>query len=216
MVVGEDEALLRSGLVMLLAAADFSVVAAVGNATDLLAATSDTRPDLVVTDIRMPPGNADDGLQTVLQLRMSRPDLPVMLLSQFVQRSYAVDLLASGGGDGVGVGYQLKQRIADVEQFCGDLRSVAAGDTRLDPEIVDLMVNRAARTDPGIEGLTGRQREVLAHIAEGHSNGAIARALNISDKAVVAHSSNIYEALGLPSTTAHHRRVLAVLTYLNR
>jgi DNA-binding NarL/FixJ family response regulator len=211
-VIGEDEALLRSGLTMLLEAKGLEVVAAVADAGQLVDEVLATEPDLVVTDIRMPPGRSDDGLRAALDLRARRPGLPVMLLSQFVQRSYAVDLLRSGAD---GVGYQLKQRIADVDRFCADLRSVAGGGTQLDAEVISLMVNRAARSDAGVERLTGRQREVLSLIAEGRSNTAIAGQLQISEKAVVGHTSNIYEALGLPTAIGHHRRVLAVLSYLN-
>jgi DNA-binding NarL/FixJ family response regulator len=211
-VLGEDEALLRGGLQMLLEADGMEVVAAVGDAERLVQEVATVRPDVVITDIRMPPGRSDDGLRAALRIRTDHPGQPVMVLSQFVQRSYTVDLLRTGA---VGIGYQLKQRIADVDRFCGDLRTVAAGGTSLDPEVVAMMVTRAARTDAGLGALTRRQHQVLALIAEGRSNTAIATELGIGEKAVVAHASHIYEHLGLPATEGHHRRVLAVLSYLS-
>ncbi len=211
-VIGEDEALLRGGLRLLLEANNMQVLAAVGDADALIEAVRATDPDIVITDIRMPPDHTDDGLRAALLLRDDKPGRPVMVLSQFVQRRYATDLLRSGP---TGIGYQLKQRIADIEQFGHDLQAVAAGGTRLDPEVIDLMVTRATRSDPGLDLLTARQRQVLALIAQGRSNTAIAQQLGISDKAVVQHTSHLYQHLGLPATDAHHRRVLAVLSYLN-
>jgi DNA-binding NarL/FixJ family response regulator len=210
-VIGEDEALLRDGLALLLQANGMRVVGTAGDADHLVNLTRATTPDIVITDIRMPPTHSDDGLRAALTIRAAQPPMPVMVLSQYVQRRYAVDLLA---GNPAGVGYQLKQRIADVERFCADVRTVAAGGTSLDPEVVELMVNRATRSHTGTDQLTGRQRQVLALIAEGRTNTAIAARLNISDKAVVQHTSHIYQQLGLPAATDDHRRVLAVIRYL--
>jgi DNA-binding NarL/FixJ family response regulator len=206
-VIGEDEALLRRGLGLLLEASGIEVAAAAGDADGLVEAVRAVDPD-----IRMPPDNSDDGLRAALQIRAERPDRPVMVLSQYVQRRYATDLLRSGPA---GVGYQLKQRIADVDRFCDDLRTIAAGGTLIDPEVIGMMVNRASQTHPGLERLTARQREVLGLIAEGRSNAAIAGRLGISDKAVVQHTSHLYEHLGLSASDADHRRVLAVLRYLD-
>lgn len=215
-VIGEDEALLREGLLLLLTAGGFEVVAVASDAPAVIEAVTTHRPDLLVTDIRMPPDHQDDGLRAAIHLRRSHPGLAVMVLSQHVQRSYALELL---GDDTRRVGYLLKQRIADVDRFRADLRDVASGGTVLDPDVVQAMLSRAASspTSPssqGLERLTPRQREVLALLAEGRSNAAIAARLVISEKAVVQHVSNIYDALGLPTRDDDHRRVLAVLRYL--
>lgn len=211
-VIGEDEALLRNGLRLLLESAGMTVVAAVEDAGALRAAVAAERPHLVVTDIRMPPGGTDDGLRAAVAIRAAHPATGVVVLSQYVQRRYATELLAGGQGR---VGYLLKQRVIDVERFVADLRTVAAGGTVLDPEVVETMVSRAARTTAALEGLTDRQHEVLALIAAGHSNAAIAAALSISERGVVQHMTNIYAQLHLPLDDDHHRRVLAVLHYLD-
>jgi len=169
------------------------------------------RPDLVVADIRMPPDHADDGLRAVLALRAERPGLPVVLLSQHVQRRYAVELLEAGEA---GVGYLLKQRIADVDTFVADVHRVVAGGTVLDAVVVAAMMERPRRGDP-LAGLTHRQREVLALMAEGRSNAAIASALTITEKAVVRHASHIYDELDIDRSADGHRRVLAVVRYLS-
>lgn len=201
--------LLREGLIGLLARCGHEVVAAVGDARALVTAVEEHAPDIVVTDVRMPPGFQDEGLHAAVRLRERRPALPVLVLSQYVQRSYAAELLDSG--DGTGVGYLLKDRVGQVEEFVEALRKVADGGTVVDPEVVRQLLRR--RRDP-LEQLTPREREVLALIAEGKSNGAIARELVVSDAAVGKHIGNILTKLDLPQTDETHRRVLAVLTYL--
>lgn len=211
-VIGEDEALLREGLTLVLDHGGFQVLAAAGDGPALVRQARQHGPDLVITDIRMPPGYTDEGLRAALQIRHAMPRTAIVVLSQHLQRRYAIELLAGQPG---GVGYLLKQRIADIETFCADLRRVCAGGTVLDPEVVALMVARA-RHDHGLQSLTPRQQEVLALMAEGRSNSAIARALFISEKAVVQHAAHIYDELGLQSSGDDHRRVLAVIRYLAR
>ncbi len=211
-VIAEDEALLRHGLTSLLHDAGVDVAATVSDARDVADAVEKTQPDLLLTDIRMPPGNTDDGLRTAISIRQATPDLGIMVLSQFVQRRYAVELI---GNNPAGVGYQLKQRVSDPATFLQDLQRVADGGTALDPDVVDLMVRRADTVSDSLDRLTGRQRDVLALIAEGQSNAAIAYRLCIGEKAVVMHTSNIYRELDLSHDDLHHRRVLAVLRYLN-
>jgi DNA-binding NarL/FixJ family response regulator len=212
-VIGEDEALLREGLMLVLKDAGIEVAGVARDATELLELARAEAPDVVVADIRMPPANTDDGLRAALQARRNRPESSIMILSQYVHRQYAVELLAEGSS---GVGYLLKQRIANAEGFCSDLRQVAEGGTVLDPEVVSVMLARARREDDAIESLTPRQSQVLGLIAEGRSNAAIARTLVISEKAVVQHVSHIYNQLGLPPSGDDHRRVLAVVQYLSR
>jgi DNA-binding NarL/FixJ family response regulator len=212
-VIGEDEALLREGLVLLLERAGFDVVASEDDADRLVAAALRHRPDVVVTDIRMPPGGTDDGLRAALRLRSRLPRTGILVLSQHLSRQYAIDLLA---GDASGVGYLLKQRVADARRFAADIRRVAGGSTVLDPEIAAAAVARAEQVDDRVSRLTRRQREVLSLLAEGLSNAAIAESLVITEKSVVEHVSKVYEALELPQTGNEHRRVLAVLRYLSR
>lgn len=212
-VIGEDEALLREGLVLLLRRAGFDVVAAEPDADRLLAAALHHRPDVVVTEIRMPPGGTDDGLRAALSLRSRRPLTGVVVLSQHLSRQYAMDLLA---GDASGVGYLLKQRVADARRFAEDIRRVAGGGTVLDPEIAAAAVARAQHIDDRVALLTRRQREVLSLLAEGRSNASIAESLVITEKSVVEHVSKVYDVLELPQTGHEHRRVLAVLKYLSR
>jgi DNA-binding NarL/FixJ family response regulator len=212
-VIGEDEALLRQGLTLVLQQGGFDVVADAVNAPELLRCVRQQTPDLVVTDIRMPPTYADEGLLAALEIRRTMPETAIVVLSQHVQRRYAMELLTERPA---GVGYLLKQRIADIATFCEDLRRVCAGGTVLDPEVVALMVARAQRDDDALARLTARQREVLALMAEGRSNAAIARGLTITEKAVVQHVSRIYDELGLPPSEDDHRRVLAVVRYLSR
>ncbi|MFE6282782.1 response regulator [Streptomyces sp. NPDC057877] len=207
--LAEDSVLLREGLIGLLARFGHQVVAAVGDAAALVAAVEAETPDIVVTDVRMPPGFQDEGLHAAVRLRERRPGLPVLVLSQYVQRAYAAELLDSG--DGSGVGYLLKDRVGQVEEFVTALSEVAAGGTVVDPEVVRQLLRR--RRDP-LERLTPREREVLALIAEGRSNGAIARALVVSEAAVGKHISGIFTKLDLPQAEETHRRVLAVLAYL--
>ena len=209
LVLAEDSVLLRDGLVGLLTRFGYEVVAAVGDADALLAAAAEHTPDVVVTDVRMPPGFQDEGLHAAVKLREERPGLPVLVLSQYVQRAYAAELLDSG--DGTGVGYLLKDRVGQVEEFVAALREVAAGGTVVDPEVVRQLLRR--RRDP-LARLSPREREVLALMAEGRSNGAIAKALVVSDAAVGKHIGSILTKLDLPPADDTHRRVLAVLAYL--
>ncbi|MFF5759387.1 response regulator [Streptomyces longwoodensis] len=208
-VLAEDGVLLRDGLTALLERFGHRVVAAVGDAPALLDAVRAHDPDVVVTDVRMPPGFADEGLHAAVRLRGERPGLPVLVLSQYVQRAYAADLLDSG--DGTGVGYLLKDRVGQVAEFVDALDEVAAGGTVVDPEVVRQLLRR--RRDP-LERLTPREREVLALVAEGRSNGAVARALVVSEAAVGKHIGSILTKLDLPPAQDVHRRVLAVLAYL--
>ncbi|MGI9030609.1 MAG: response regulator [Ilumatobacteraceae bacterium] len=212
-VIGEDEALTRAGLALMLVQAGFDVVGTAGDADELVALTADRAPDLVITDIRMPPTHTDDGLRAAVEIRRAHPATAVVVLSQHVQRRYAVDLL---GDEPSRIGYLLKDRIVDVENFITDVRRVGEGGTVLDPTVIAAMLSRTQRPDRAVEQLTPRQREVLALIAEGRSNGAIARQLNVSEKAVVQHASNIYDELSLPPSQDDHRRVLAVVRYLMR
>jgi DNA-binding NarL/FixJ family response regulator len=208
-VLAEDSVLLREGLVGVLARFGHEVVAAVGDADALRRAVPEHAPDLVVTDVRMPPGFQDEGLRAALALRADDPAMPVLVLSQYVQRAYAADLLDSG--DGTGVGYLLKDRIGQVEQFAEAVEQVAAGGTVVDPEVVRQLLRR--RRDP-LAALTPREREVLGLVAEGRSNGAIARELVVTEAAVGKHIGNILGKLDLPPAEDTHRRVLAVLAYL--
>jgi DNA-binding NarL/FixJ family response regulator len=212
-LIGEDEALLRDGLSLVLERGGFEVIAAVGTARELIEQTGRHRPDLVVTDIRMPPTFTDEGLRAALEIRGSQPSVPLVVLSQHLQRRYALELLANPTA---GTGYLLKQRIADTRTFYQDLRRVSQGGTVLDPEVVQLMVTRASSEHDVIGGLTERQREVLELMAQGRSNGWIARSLSITEKSVVQHVSHIYDELGLHVDTDDHRRVLAVVRYLSR
>lgn len=211
-VIAEDEALLRHGLQLVLEVGGFEVVAAVGDAVELESAVSLHLPELVITDIRMPPTHSDEGLRAALRLRTKHPEIAVVVLSQHMQRRYANELLQSSGGK---VGYLLKQRIADVDTFLGQLREVAAGGMALDQDVVALMVARAQRSNGAIRALTPRQQEVLALMAEGRSNSRIAAELFLSEKAVVQHTSRIYDSLNLALDGESHRRVLAVMHYLS-
>ena len=211
-VIGEDEALLRSGLTHVMRAAGFDVVAAVGHAHELVRSAAEHVPDIVVTDIRMPPDHKDAGLRAAVEIRREHPEIAVLVLSQHLQRTYAVELL---GDRSSGVGYLLKQRIADVDTFTEDLRRIAAGGTVLDPEVVSLMVARARGHHDALDRLTPRQQQVLALMSEGRTNASIARTLSITERAVVQHTSHIYDALDLALSDDDHRRVLAVIRYLS-
>jgi DNA-binding NarL/FixJ family response regulator len=208
-VLAEDAVLLREGLAGLLTRFGFEPVAAVGDAGALKAAVAEHRPGLLITDVRMPPGFTDEGLRVAVELRERDPGLAVVVLSQYVQHSYAAELLDSGA-DG-GVGYLLKDRVGDVEEFIDALRRVAAGGTVVDPQVISQLVRR--RRDP-LTALSAREREVLALMAEGRSNAAIARKLVVSEAAVGKHVGNILYKLRLPQTEDTNRRVLAVLAYL--
>lgn len=211
-VIGEDQALMRTGLTLVLERAGLEIVAIAGDAEDVVRKTAAHRPDLLIADIRMPPTHTDDGLRAALEARALLPGLPVLVLSQYLQRDYAVELLESGDE---GVGYLLKQRIADVDRFVADLRRIVAGASVLDPEVVAAMVDRHRAEEDPVAQLTERQRAVLELMAQGRSNAAIAEQLGVSEKAVVRHTSNIYGELGLPSSSDDHRRVLAVVRYLS-
>ena len=187
-VIGEDEALLREGLSLVLANGGFEVADTAGDAQTLIAHARRLAPDLVITDIRMPPGYTDEGLRAALEIRRTMPSMPIVVLSQHLQRQVAIQLVAGHSG---GVGYLLKQRIADIATFCADLRRVQAGGMVLDPEVVSLMVARARAGHKGLRRLTARQQEVLALMAEGRSNVSIARALSLTERAVIQHVSNI-------------------------
>ena len=208
-VLAEDGVLLREGLVGVLTRFGFNVAAAVGTAEELLDAVAAHHPDLVITDIRMPPGYSDEGLRAVVSLRGDHPDLAVVVLSQYVQPEYAAMLLDAGNGRGVG--YLLKDRVVDVADFVAALRTVVGGGVVLDPQVVAQLLQRPR--DP-LVGLSGREREVLALIAEGHSNTAIAKRLFVSEAGVGKHVGNILAKLGLPPTEDTNRRVMAVLAYL--
>jgi DNA-binding NarL/FixJ family response regulator len=211
-VVAEDQALLREGIVRLLTDAGFDVVAEAGDAPDLLRKVGAHKPDLAVVDVQMPPGNADDGLQAALEIRATRPEVGVLVLSQFAEERYALDLV---GDDPAGVGYLLKDRVSDFAAFAEAVRRVAAGGVVLDPTVVARMVGRQRRDDP-LELLTPREREVLELMAEGRSNRGIAEVLVVTPAAVEKHVSQIFSKLDLPAEAGDHRRVLAVLTFLRR
>jgi DNA-binding NarL/FixJ family response regulator len=210
-VIAEDLYLLREGLVRLLEAHGFDVVAAVPTAPELLRALLDTKPDVGIVDVRLPPTHTDDGLRAALRARDQVPGLPVLVLSQYVEQLYARELLADQAGGG---GYLLKDRVFNDESFTAAIRTVAAGGTVLDPEVVRKLMVRHSRDEP-LARLTPREREVLALMAEGRSNAAIAGRLSVTEKAVSKHAAGIFAKLGLAPSDDDNRRVLAVLTYLN-
>jgi DNA-binding NarL/FixJ family response regulator len=209
-VIAEDSALFREGLARLLADRGHHVVAAVGDADALLAAVARHHPDVAVADIRMPPTHTDEGLRAAIELRRDHPGTGVLVLSQYIETSYAARLL---GGNAAGVGYLLKDRVADGAEFADALTRVAAGGTALDPEVVSQLV-RASRRADGLAALTPRERDVLAAMAEGRSNAGIAASLVVSAGVVEKHVASIFGKLGLPPSEADNRRVLAVLRYL--
>ncbi|MDX3099366.1 response regulator transcription factor [Nonomuraea angiospora] len=209
-VIAEDLALLRDGLIRLLSANGFEVVAAVDNGPMLLDALTRERPDVAVVDVRLPPGYTDEGLRAALEARRLVPGLPVLILSQYVEQLYARELLSSRSG---GVGYLLKDRVGDIDRFVDAVRQVASGGTVMDPEVISQLLTRRSRDEP-LGELTVREREVLALMAEGLSNLAIAARFQVTDKAVAKHTNNIFAKLGLPPSDDHNRRVMAVLTYL--
>ena len=208
-VIAEDSVLLRAGLTKLLEATGFEVAAAVGDATALLTAVEAHRPDLVIVDVRMPPSFTDEGIRAALVIRQQWPEVAIMVLSQYVEERYAADLLAT---QTTGVGYLLKDRVADFETFIEALRRVAGGGTALDPEVVAQLLLR--RHDTPLDRLTAREREVLGLMAEGRSNPGIAEFLVVSESAVAKHINNIFAKLDLSAADGAHRRVLAVLRFL--
>ena len=210
-VLGEDLTLLRDGLIRLLTAYGMDVVAAVDNAPELVRAMVTHRPDVAVVDVRLPPSFTDEGLKAAIEARAQVPGLPVLVLSQHVEPLYAKELLSAAGG---GVGYLLKDRVSDVRRFIEAVRTVANGGTAMDPEVVSQLLARHARNEP-LSCLTPREREVLALMAEGRTNAAIAARLVVTDKAVSKHISNIFTKLDLYPAEDGNRRVLAVLAYLN-
>jgi DNA-binding NarL/FixJ family response regulator len=209
-VIAEDLALLRDGLTRLLRDSGCEVVAAVENGDDLVAAVEAERPDVAIVDVRLPPTFTDEGVRAALRARQSVPGTPVLILSQYVEQTYAAELLADGGG---GVGYLLKDRVANPSEFVAAVRRVAEGGTALDPEAVAQLFARRRGHAP-LDELTPREREVLGLMAEGRSNAGIARELVVTEGAVEKHISSILGKLGLPKSDDDHRRVLAVLAYL--
>ncbi len=209
-VVADDSVLLRDGLVRLLTDSGFDVVAAVGDADGLLDAVTEHAPDLCLVDVRMPPTHTDEGLRAAIEIRRRHPNVAVLVLSQYVEERYAGELLT---GDVAGVGYLLKDRVIDVDDFLISLRRVANGGSAIDAEVVSQILGRSQRSSD-LDRLTPREREVLTLMAEGLSNGGIADRLVVSHGAVEKHISNVFMKLGLDAEESNHRRVLAVLTYL--
>jgi len=209
-VIAEDSAILRDGLVQLLNDRGFSVVRAVGDAESLERAVAEELPDVAVVDIRMPPSFTDEGLRAAIGLRRDHPEVGILVFSQYVETRYAAELLAGGA---TGIGYLLKDRVADVTDFVEALVRVGSGGTALDPEVVTQLMGASRRTD-SLAALSGREREVLALMAEGRTNSAIAVSLVVSEGAVEKHIANIFSKLDLPASSTDHRRVLAVLRYL--
>lgn len=211
-VIAEDLALLRDGLIRLLEANGCEVVEAVDNGPSLLRALTTHQPDVAVVDVRLPPTFTDEGLRAAIEARRQVPGLPVLVLSQYVEQLYARELLADRSG---GVGYLLKDRVFNVEQFVDAVRQVAAGGTAMDPEVVAQLLTRRSALDDPLQTLTPREREVLGLMAEGRSNAAIAARMFVTEKAVSKHTNSIFGRLGLPPSEDDNRRVLAVLAYLN-
>ena len=209
-VIAEDQVLLREGIVRLLGEAGFDVVAQAADAENLLRKVAAHSPDVAIIDIQMPPTNTDDGLRAAMHVRATQPQVGVLVLSQFVEEAYALDLI---GDDAAGVGYLLKDRVADVAAFTDAIRRVSRGGSALDPEVVAQMLGRPRRRDP-LANLSPREREVLTLMAEGRTNRAIADGLVISVNAVEKHVTSIFSKLGLAPTVEDHRRVLAVLTFM--
>ncbi|GLY64038.1 LuxR C-terminal-related transcriptional regulator [Amycolatopsis taiwanensis] len=210
-VLGEDLALLRDGLIRLLTANGFDVIEAVDNGPELLRAMVEHKPDVAVVDVRLPPTFTDEGLRAAIEARRQVPGLPVLVLSQYVEQLYARELVSDGNG---AVGYLLKDRVSDVTRFVNAVRQVAEGGTAMDPEVVSQLLASNARNAP-MRRLTPREREVLGLMAEGRSNAAIATKLFVTEKAVAKHTNNIFAKLDLQLSTSDNRRVLAVLAYLN-
>jgi DNA-binding NarL/FixJ family response regulator len=209
-LIAEDHALLRDGLIRLLEAHDFEVVEAVDNGPRLVPALVEHRPDVAVVDVRLPPTFTDEGLKAAIEARRQVPGLPILVLSQYVEQLYARELLTGGGG---AVGYLLKDRVSDVHEFAAAVRRVAEGGSALDPSVVSQLVGRRRGDDP-LADLTPREREVLGLMAEGRSNSGIAERLVVTERAVEKHVTSIFAKLRLPACSEDHRRVLAVLAYL--
>lgn len=209
-MIAEDSVLLREGLARILAEFGDEVVAALGDAGALRATVDSTVPDIVIVDVRMPPTFLDEGLRAAIELRAGRPTLPVLVLSQYVEERYATELFS---GDPAGLGYLLKERVADVRSFVDAVHRVAGGGTALDPEVVAQLLSRSRQSEP-LGALTPREREVLSLMAEGRSNAGIAGELFVSEGAVEKHITSIFGRLGLRPSATEHRRVQAVLTYL--
>lgn len=212
-VLAEDLFLLRDGLVRMLEAYDFEIAAAVATGPELARALRELQPDVAVVDVRLPPSHTDEGLQCALRARRERPGLPVLVLSQHVEQLYARELLADGSG---GVGYLLKDRVFDAEQFIDAVRRVAAGGTAMDPQVIQQLLARRTAGDQPVGRLTPREREVLDLMAQGRTNAAIAAQLVVTERAIAKHTSNIFAKLGLEVSDDDNRRVLAVLAYLDR
>ena len=210
MVVGEDQPIVREGIVHVLQDSGFEVVGTAENARDLVRITGAQRPDVVVTDIQMPPDNTDDGLRAALEIRATEPSVGVLVLSQFLEDRYAMDLVADSAE---GVGYLLKENISDLRMFTEAVRRVASGGSALDPNVVARLVGRKRKAGP-LDNLTPRERDVLALVAEGRSNAGVAQELVVSVAAVERHVTSIFDKLGLHQSPEQHRRVLAVLKYL--
>jgi DNA-binding NarL/FixJ family response regulator len=207
-VIAEDNALLREGLVLLLTTDGHEVVSVVGSGPEVVPALLEHRPDVAVLDVRLPPGFRDEGLRAAIEARKALPDLPVLVLSQYVEETYATELLAGGAQ---GIGYLLKDRVSRVEEFLDALQRVASGGTALDPEVVSQLMTRRSP----LQALTPREREVLALMAQGYDNATIATTLVITERSVSKHIGSIFLKLDLPPSDSGHRRVLAVLAYLN-
>ena len=209
-VLADDSVLLREGVARILEDADMEVVGQAGDAEDLMRKVGAHKPDVAVVDVRMPPTHSDEGLQAALEIRRRFPECGVLVLSAYIEESSAMDLLAD---DPAGIGYLLKDRVSDVERFIESVRRVAEGGSALDPEVVARLLGRSRRESP-LDALSPREREVLGLMAEGRSNHAIAEALVVTERAVEKHVTSIFSKLDLPPTVDDHRRVLAVLTYL--
>lgn len=210
MVVGEDQPIVREGIVHILEDRGFEVVATAEDAEQLVHKVRTYRPDVVVTDIQMPPDRTDDGLRAALQIRATQPSVGVLILSQFLEDRYAFDLVADGAR---GVGYLLKEKVGDLRMFTDAVRRVASGGSALDPDVIARLIGRPRRNSP-LDRLTKREREVLSLIAEGRSNAGVAEELVITVAAVERHVTSIFDKLGLRQSPDQHRRVMAVLTYL--
>jgi len=214
-VIAEDSAVIRAGLVEILADRGHQTVAAVGDADALRAAVDEHEPDAAIVDVRMPPDYTDEGIRAAIAIRRDHPGTGVLVFSQYIETRHAAELLGAASSRGAaGIGYLLKDRVGDVGEFVDALSRVAAGGTALDPEVVTQLLREAARRTDGLDALTPREHDVLSLMAEGRSNGAIAGTLVISERAVEKHVANIFAKLGLAPSDADHRRVLAVLRYL--